>query len=53
MSPEQKNEWNDKNEEDNNIGQAYNERLNRVVESSSVKRISLLWAYGKHLKIMR
>jgi hypothetical protein len=31
----------------------YKEGLNGVVGKSTTKRISLLWAYGKHLKIMR
>ena len=29
------------------------EELNEVVGKSTTKRTSLLWAYGKHLKIMR
>jgi hypothetical protein len=31
----------------------YNESMKGVVGKSTMKRISLLWAYGKHLKIMR
>ena len=54
MPPEEMKEWNGMNGGKQDLERA---RLQEMLERScwiiNNERISLLWAYGKHLKIMR